>query len=844
MRNVFTLFLLVLVVSAVYAVQPEGVIRKAPVAPKIDGVLDTVWNQAKVYNIDKNYSTEVPTLGKAGETTWKALWDDKGVYVFLKVNDDFWRPAYLTGAAENWNFDKAEIYFDVNYVLKDGVGPQNNQGHYQFAPAPLQAKIDGTSTTETNGLVWSYKVDAPAYTAEYFIPFSLLNDKEGVNVDKTGTVGFDVVICDKDAADDVGVRRRAVWSNVGAINESWSNMDDCGLVTFEGAEDKVYIEKIQLTGGSITKDNDTLRIKATITPADATIKTLKWTVENKTGKATISSTGLLKAISNGVVTVIADATDGSYEQAKIEITISGQTTSLWEINLVQNGLFNEPGTPGNVPAWSGWVDGATPTTGTSYGNPWKVENGVAVLESTGSHSADQWHYQFNQTSQFVTLPNIPYIVKFKAWSSENRTIALDFEDSSGNNYTRYGTSSDPTAVGGASEWSFPITKVPTWYTFHVTFDKMVATTVHKIQFMLSQAIGTVYLDSILLISEADLTAAQTAKKKVGYFTKDKAMDAAAKTVSDDPVLNMLKADPNLEVTLNVLTDVSTGATADIAGYDVVVIQESMGGGDGILQPAGPLALTKLTKPTLYNKTYAFKTGRALTAGGSATGAETPGIYKITVDAANQAHPLFKGITFTNNEAPLFVTGASDLGAVGSTTKALNYATGLEISAANTLLALPSTVTGATLSFNDIPANTTLGGEKIPARMIAVGMNFGAMCANNGKNLTAEGLTIWRNAVYSLAGLPVPSTLVAVGTGVNRPVMDENIYLYPNPARDRVYITVTHPTEVGIYSVTGSLMKMKLVSSSADQMDISNLPRGLYFVRPVKSNEFMLKLMIQ
>lgn len=251
-----------------------------------------------------------------------------------------------------------------------------------------------------------------------------------------------------------------------------------------------------------------------------------------------------------------------------------------------------------------------------------------------------------------------------------------------------------------------------------------------------------------------------AKKKVGYILKAKTMNSSAAPAEGDPIYKILKADPKLEVIQHVLTDVSAAATVDLSGYDVVVIQESFGGGDAILTPAGALALTKLTKPTVYNKTYAFKKGRALTEGGSATGTETPGIYNITVDTLNQTNPLFKGIKFSNNEAKVFETGSDDFGLIGSSTKALNYTTGLEMTPANPLLAVPAGITVTpSLFINDIPAATSLGGEVIPARMIALGMNFGAICASKGKNITAEGLTIWRNAVYVLAGLEVPSAIV-------------------------------------------------------------------------------------
>lgn len=44
-------------------------------------------------------------------------------------------------------------------------------------------------------------------------------------------------------------------------------------------------------------------------------------------------------------------------------------------------------------------------------------------------------------------------------------------------------------------------------------------------------------------------------------------------------------------------------------------------------------------------------------------------------------------------------------------------------------------------------------------MIAMAMNFGAISKDGGRNFTSEGLTIWRNAVYSLANLNIPAEMV-------------------------------------------------------------------------------------
>ncbi|HHV98686.1 MAG TPA: hypothetical protein GXX36_03790 [Clostridiaceae bacterium] len=76
---------------------------------------------------------------------------------------------------------------------------------------------------------------------------------------------------------------------------------------------------------SITTKGGELQMIAIVTPENATIKNVTWSVENVTGKATISETGLLKAVSNGKVIVKATATDGSGVYGTCEITITGQT---------------------------------------------------------------------------------------------------------------------------------------------------------------------------------------------------------------------------------------------------------------------------------------------------------------------------------------------------------------------------------------------------------------------------------------------------------------------------------------------------------------------------------------
>jgi hypothetical protein len=80
---------------------------------------------------------------------------------------------------------------------------------------------------------------------EYFCPWSDLLDENGTAFDPfTRTVmGFDVTMIDNDATP--AARNRAVWANIGTINESWNNCDDVGLITLAvGVKEKVANTRI------------------------------------------------------------------------------------------------------------------------------------------------------------------------------------------------------------------------------------------------------------------------------------------------------------------------------------------------------------------------------------------------------------------------------------------------------------------------------------------------------------------------------------------------------------------------------------------------------------------------
>lgn len=282
------------------------------------------------------------------------------------------------------------------------------------------------------------------------------------------------------------------------------------------------------------------------------------------------------------------------------------------------------------------------------------------------------------------------------------------------------------------------------------------------------------------------TFSMQAQKKVAYITFVKTMDAAATTVNNDPIIQVLSADPNLTVTLKPLTSVlATDVISDLATYDVIIVQESFGGAAGMLTPTGALALRTIPKPFIYNKNYALQKTRALssstsTGAGKEADGTTSGTLLINVEASALTNDLFKACTISgSNQIQLFNALSTDPGLLGAanSVKAINYNTGLS-AIPGTLLAQPAILNaGAAVSvcINDAPAGTTIDGtETTISRGIFLGMNFGAICANAGQNITSDGLTIWRNAVYMLAGLEVPATKATLPqTGINNPYNNES-----------------------------------------------------------------------
>jgi len=104
-------------------------------------------------------------------------------------------------------------------------------------------------------------------------------------------------------------------------------------VTVSATDVIVLVNQISVTSNTgistITANGGTLQMKASVLPSNANDQDVTWSIEDRTGSASIDpSTGLVTATSNGTVVVKATANDKSRIVGSTTVSISGQITKI------------------------------------------------------------------------------------------------------------------------------------------------------------------------------------------------------------------------------------------------------------------------------------------------------------------------------------------------------------------------------------------------------------------------------------------------------------------------------------------------------------------------------------
>ncbi len=173
--------------------------------PVIDGREDAIWKNTQTMNIN------VYVQGSGAYGTGKALWDEKNLYVFIKVTD-----SNLSKKSINtYEQDSIEIFVDekndkaTEYKEDDAQYRLNFDNEYSFKGAA--AKITSKTAKTKEG-----------YDVEVRIPLQTIQGVEGTKI------GFDLQINDDSGA---GVRDSySKWND--PTNESFRNTSGFGTLVF------------------------------------------------------------------------------------------------------------------------------------------------------------------------------------------------------------------------------------------------------------------------------------------------------------------------------------------------------------------------------------------------------------------------------------------------------------------------------------------------------------------------------------------------------------------------------------------------------------------------------------
>lgn len=180
---------------------------------------------------------------------------------------------------------------------------------------------------------------------------------------------------------------------VKAATKDGSNLSTNKVVTVSASDVVVPVVGITVAdknGGTpaITTDGGTLQMVASVLPSNATTQGVTWSVENRTGSASIDSNGLVKAISNGTVTIKATATDGSGVVGSTTMTISGQSTKILVDSITITGKNSTSSDVSSITTDGGTLQMITnilPNTASNKGVIWSIKSGEdkATIDSNG-----------------------------------------------------------------------------------------------------------------------------------------------------------------------------------------------------------------------------------------------------------------------------------------------------------------------------------------------------------------------------------------------------------------------------------------------------------------------------
>ncbi|MDP4087879.1 MAG: sugar-binding protein [Bacillota bacterium] len=319
----------------------------------VDETIDIIWNNVNGAN---TMITDTWQQGTSGATAKvKTMWDDKNLYVLAEVTDSLLNK----DSANPWEQDSVEVFLDQN---------NHKTSSYEGDDYQIRVNYDNEQSGGTNGIPSGFKSVTKRTDSGYVVVESI--PLTTITISNGTILGFDVQV---NNADNTGKRVSTV---------SWSDPTGNGWASTVGWGNLLLVKPV--TGVTLDKTTasvnigDTLQLTATVSPADASNKSVIWHSDDES-IAKVDDSGKVTTVGVGTADITVTTVDGSF---KATCTVTVNPIHVTGISLNKNYIAVTKGDSIQLKAT------ITPKNATDQRITWKSDNEkVAVVDANGKVTA-------------------------------------------------------------------------------------------------------------------------------------------------------------------------------------------------------------------------------------------------------------------------------------------------------------------------------------------------------------------------------------------------------------------------------------------------------------------------
>jgi hypothetical protein len=194
-------------------------VRKASRPVVVDGEAEALWSQARQYKIG-NVIYGSPSNDEDFSASYKAVYDEKNLYVLVDVTDDNLK----NDSSDFWLDDCVEVFIDADNSKSGSYGDNDYQFHFGWAEA--NPSMGESQHNQTEGVEFSTVKTDMGYRMEIKFPWATL----GVEPSAGKKIGLDVHVND----DDDGGDRDSKLTWRGKEDNAWQNPGVLGTAELAG----------------------------------------------------------------------------------------------------------------------------------------------------------------------------------------------------------------------------------------------------------------------------------------------------------------------------------------------------------------------------------------------------------------------------------------------------------------------------------------------------------------------------------------------------------------------------------------------------------------------------------